>query len=47
MCSAPTSSTPEDRLRYDLMYISSLSLVTDLKILFATVRVVLGAKGAQ
>lgn len=41
------SSTPEDRLRYDLMYISSLSLVTDLKILFATVRVVLGAKGAQ
>lgn len=40
-------STPEDRLRYDLMYISSLSLVTDLKILLATVRVVLGAKGAQ
>lgn len=40
-------STPEDRLRYDLMYISSLSLMTDLKILLATVRVVLGAKGAQ
>jgi exopolysaccharide biosynthesis polyprenyl glycosylphosphotransferase len=40
-------SEPEDRLRYDLMYISSLSLVLDLKILFATVRVVLGAKGAQ
>lgn len=40
-------STPEDRLRYDLMYISSVSLVTDLKILLATVRVVLGAKGAQ
>lgn len=40
-------SEPEDRLRYDLMYISSLSLALDLKILFATVRVVLGAKGAQ
>lgn len=40
-------SEPEDRLRYDLMYISSLSLFTDLKILVATVRVVLGAKGAQ
>lgn len=40
-------SKPEDRLRYDLMYISSLSLITDLKILFATVRIVLGAKGAQ
>lgn len=40
-------SEPEDRLRYDLMYISSLSLVLDLKILLATVRVVLGAKGAQ
>jgi len=40
-------STPEDRLRYDLMYISSVSLVTDMKILLATVRVVLGAKGAQ
>ncbi len=40
-------SEPEDRLRYDLMYISSLSLVTDIKILVATVRVVLGAKGAQ
>jgi exopolysaccharide biosynthesis polyprenyl glycosylphosphotransferase len=40
-------SEPEDRLRYDLMYISSLSLVLDLKILVATVRVVLGAKGAQ
>lgn len=40
-------SEPEDRLRYDLLYISSLSLVTDLKILIGTVRVVLGAKGAQ
>ncbi len=41
------SSEPEDRLRYDLMYISSLSPLNDIKILFATVRVVLGAKGAQ
>lgn len=41
------SSKPEDRLRYDLMYISSLSPLTDLKIALATVRVVLGAKGAQ
>ncbi len=40
-------SEPEDRLRYDLLYISSVSLVTDLKILIGTVRVVLGAKGAQ
>lgn len=40
-------SEPSDRLRYDLMYISSLSPITDLKILAATVRVVLGAKGAQ
>jgi len=41
------SSEPEDRLRYDLMYISSLSPLNDIKIAFATVRVVLGAKGAQ
>lgn len=41
------SSEPEDRLRYDLMYISSLSPLNDIRILFATVRVVLGAKGAQ
>ncbi len=40
-------SDPEDRLRYDLMYISSFSPVVDMKILVATVRVVLGAKGAQ
>jgi exopolysaccharide biosynthesis polyprenyl glycosylphosphotransferase len=41
------SSNPDDRLRYDLMYISSLSFMLDVKILVATVRVVLGAKGAQ
>lgn len=40
-------SNPEDRLRYDLIYIGNLSLLTDLHILFSTVRVVLGAKGAQ
>ncbi len=40
-------SDPEDRLRYDLMYINNVSLFLDLKILVATVRVVLGAKGAQ
>lgn|GEM_PF-682161 len=40
-------SDPSDRLRYDLLYISNLSFMMDLKILLATVRVVLGAKGAQ
>jgi exopolysaccharide biosynthesis polyprenyl glycosylphosphotransferase len=40
-------SDPGDRLRYDLLYISSLSFVTDLKIMLSTIRVVLGAKGAQ
>jgi exopolysaccharide biosynthesis polyprenyl glycosylphosphotransferase len=40
-------SSPEDRLRYDLIYIGNLSFLTDLHILFSTVRVVLGAKGAQ
>ena len=40
-------SEPEDRLRYDLMYINNVSLLTDITILVATVRVVLGAKGAQ
>ena len=41
------SSEPVDRLRYDLIYISSLSLFTDLKVIIATVRVVLGGKGAR
>jgi len=40
-------SEPYDRLRYDLVYISNLSFLTDLKVIAATVRVVLGAKGAQ
>jgi len=38
---------PEDILRYDLMYIGSVSFFTDLKILIATVRTVLGGKGGQ
>jgi exopolysaccharide biosynthesis polyprenyl glycosylphosphotransferase len=41
------ASDPGDRLRYDLIYIGSLSLLTDLRILLATIRVVLGGKGAQ
>jgi len=41
------SSDPADRLRYDLVYIGSLSLFNDLKVIFSTIRVVLGAKGAQ
>ena len=40
-------SDPQDRLRYDLIYINNLSLLMDARILVATVRVVLGAKGAQ
>lgn len=41
------SSDPADRLRYDLVYIGTLSLLNDLKIMFSTIRVVLGGKGAQ
>lgn len=41
------ASEPEDRLRYDLIYISTLSLITDLRVLTATVRIVLSGKGAQ
>ncbi|MBI2432025.1 MAG: sugar transferase [Candidatus Hydrogenedentes bacterium] len=40
-------SDPVDRLRYDLIYINNLSFIMDVRILAATVRVVLGAKGAQ
>jgi len=39
-------SDPRDRLRYDLMYISGLSFTTDIRVLIATVRVVLSGKGA-
>lgn len=40
-------SEPEDRLLYDLVYINTISLVTDLRILVATIRIVLSGKGAQ
>ncbi len=40
-------SNPEDRLRYDLIYIGNLSLFTDLRILISTVRIVLAGKGAR
>ncbi|MBI2421434.1 MAG: exopolysaccharide biosynthesis polyprenyl glycosylphosphotransferase [Candidatus Hydrogenedentes bacterium] len=40
------TSDPRDRLRYDLVYINTLSLLTDLRILFQTVRIVLSGKGA-
>jgi exopolysaccharide biosynthesis polyprenyl glycosylphosphotransferase len=41
------TSEPEDRLSYDLVYISSLSFMTDLRILIGTVRIVLSGKGAR
>lgn len=40
-------SEPADRLRYDLVYISTMSLLTDLRILAATLRIVLSGKGAK
>lgn len=40
-------SEMKDRLRYDLVYISTLSLATDLKIMFDTIRIVLSGRGAQ
>src|SRR5262245_3525776 len=36
-----------EKLRYDLYYIANYSLLLDLKILLATVRVVLSGKGAR
>ena len=36
-----------DKIRYDLIYINSLSLATDLKILFSTVQTVLTGSGAR
>lgn len=41
------SSKPEDRLRYDLIYICNLSFLLDLKIMVSTIRIVLSGKGAQ
>jgi exopolysaccharide biosynthesis polyprenyl glycosylphosphotransferase len=39
--------TPADILRYDLMYIKNLSFLTDLRVILATVRIVLSGKGGQ
>jgi len=39
-------SDPGDFLRYDLIYISSVSFMLDLKILVGTLRAVLSGKGA-
>ena len=41
------TSEPEERLSYDLVYISNMSLFTDLRILLSTVRIVLSGKGAR
>jgi exopolysaccharide biosynthesis polyprenyl glycosylphosphotransferase len=41
------TSTPEDRLRYDLVYINTLSFDVDLRVLLSTVRVVLSGRGSQ
>jgi exopolysaccharide biosynthesis polyprenyl glycosylphosphotransferase len=41
------SSNAEDRLHYDLLYISTLSFVSDLRILVGTIRIVLSGKGAR
>ncbi len=40
-------SKAEDRLHYDLIYISTLSLMSDLRIMVGTIRIVLSGKGAQ
>lgn len=41
------TSTPEDRLRYDLVYINTLSFDVDMRVLLSTVRVVLSGRGSQ
>ncbi|MBN1344436.1 MAG: sugar transferase [Phycisphaerae bacterium] len=40
-------STPGDRLRYDLVYMSNVSLWTDVRVLCETARIVLTGEGAQ
>jgi len=40
-------SAPEDRLRYDLVYMSNVSFLLDLRILLETVKIVLTGRGAQ
>ena len=39
--------TPSDLLRYDLIYIGSVSFLTDVRILLGTIRIVLSGKGGQ
>lgn len=40
-------STPADRLRYDLVYISNMSFMLDFRLLVDTVKIVLTGRGAQ
>lgn len=40
-------SAPADRLRYDLVYMSNVSFLLDLRILLETVKIVLTGRGAQ
>ena len=40
-------TTPQNKLRYDLSYIRSQSLRTDLRLLFLTFKLMLGRKGAR
>jgi len=44
---AKYSTTPEDKLRFDLMYVRNYSFSLDLKILFQTLRVVLQGEQAE
>nr|WP_269758084.1 sugar transferase [Thalassobacillus sp. C254] len=41
------TTTVEDKLRFDLMYVRNLSLMLDIKILFQTLRVVLQREQAK
>ena len=40
-------STPADRLRYDLVYMSNVSFLLDVRILLETIKIVLTGRGAQ
>ena len=44
---AKYTTTAQDKLRYDLMYIRNYSIVLDLKILFQTILVVLTREQAE
>lgn len=41
------ATTPENKLKYDLIYIYHQSIFLDLKIIFSTIKVVLTAKGSR